>query len=332
MSIRICKGGLIGLLVVATQATVTAWESQDISEQIADVMSQGASGKAHQRFTHAKGIVCQGAFVPSRDAVALSRAAHFQGGKVPITVRFSNGAPDIAIPDNSSDAAPRGISIRFQTEGSGTDILAISRNGFIVGTGAEFLRLQKAIATTDRSKPHPWPIEVFLSTHPKAVDFLHDLKSIPASFANETYFANNAFVFVNAAGEKQAGRYQIIPLDGRRHLDEVDASRKSIDFLGDELRTRLRTAPVAFRLQLQLAELNDPTHDGSIVWPADRKVVTLGILTINSIVADSISAERKLAFDPTRLVDGIELSDDPLPVLRSRVYAISVAGRAAENR
>jgi hypothetical protein len=114
MSIRICKGGLIGLLVVATQATVTAWESQDISEQIADVMSQGASGKAHQRFTHAKGIVCQGAFVPSRDAVALSRAAHFQGGKVPITVRFSNGAPDIAIPDNSSDAAPRGISIRFK--------------------------------------------------------------------------------------------------------------------------------------------------------------------------------------------------------------------------
>ncbi|HYO83429.1 MAG TPA: catalase family peroxidase [Bryobacteraceae bacterium] len=328
MFVRIRKSWLTSFLLMATHATVAAWDSQDLSRQIAEVMSHSPSGQAHQRFTHAKGIVCRGAFVPSPGAVALSRAAHFRGAKVPITVRFSNGAPDIAVPDNSSDAAPRGISIRFQTEGPGTDILAISRNGFIVGTGEEFLELQKAIAATDRSKPHPWPIETFLGSHPRAVGFLQDLKSVPASFANETYFANNAFVFVNAAGEKRAGRYQIIPVDGRRHLDDGEASKKSTDFLGEELRARLAKAPAAFRLQVQLAQPGDPTNDSSIVWPADREVVTLGILTIESIVPDSAAAERKLAFDPTRLVDGIELSDDPLPVLRSRVYAISVAGRA----
>jgi catalase len=64
-----------------------------------------------------------------------------------------------------------------------------------------------------------------------------------------------------------------------------------------------------------------------VVWPDDRRKVELGVITITSIVPDSAAAERALAFDPTRLIDGIELSDDPLPMLRSRVYAYSVAGR-----
>jgi len=35
--------------------------------------------------------------------------------------------------------------------------------------------------------------------------------------------------------------------------------------------------------------------------------------------SDSAAAEKALVFDPTRLTDGIELSDDPLPALRSCV-------------
>jgi catalase len=78
---------------------------------------------------------------------------------------------------------------------------------------------------------------------------------------------------------------------------------------------------------LQLAEPGDQTNDGSVVWPDDRRKVELGVIAITSVVPDSAAAERELAFDPTRLVDGIELSDDPLPALRSRVYVYSVAGR-----
>lgn len=319
---------LISLALASNGASAWAGDSKDIAQQIAELMSQSVSGKAHQRFVHAKGIVCKGWFTPDPEAAAISRAAHLRGGKVPITVRFSNGAPDIATPDNSSDAAPRGIAIRFETGDGVTDILAISRNGFIVGTPEDFLDLQKAIVATDRAKPHPWPIEEFLGKHPKAARFLQDLKSIPASYASEHYFANNAFIFVNANGKKRAGRYQIIPSEGRGPLDDATASQKSANFLAEELRARLSKAPASFRLQVQLAEPGDATSDGSVVWPASRRIVPLGVLTIDAVVADSASTERKLAFDPTRIVDGIELSDDPLPLLRSRVYALSVAGRA----
>jgi len=317
---------VLAALLLTTQIKVFAQLSPDLVQQIADVMSQGASGKAHQRYIHAKGIVCQGTFQASSEAAAISRAAHFQGELVPVTVRFSDGAPDIAVADNSPDASPRGMAIRFAT-GRGTDIMAISHNGFIVGTGEEFLALEKAIAATDPSKPHPWPSEDFMASHPRALKFVQELNHVPASFATESFYSNNALLFVNSKQEKHAGRYQIIPMEGGQYLEESVAKAMSPDFLSEELSRRLATAPARFRLLLQLAQPGDPTNDGSVVWSDDRRKVELGVITLTSIVPDSASAERALAFDPTRLVDGIELSDDPLPMLRSRVYAYSVAGR-----
>jgi hypothetical protein len=43
---------------------------------------------------------------------------------------------------------------------------------------------------------------------------------------------------------------------------------------------------------------------------------------ITAVVADTVAAQKALAFDPTILTDGIELSDDELPrcVPRSTVF------------
>jgi catalase len=34
-----------------------------------------------------------------------------------------------------------------------------------------------------------------------------------------------------------------------------------------------------------------------------------------------------MVYDPTHLTDGIELSDDPLPALRAKVYSLSASYR-----
>jgi catalase len=302
--------------------------NKDLAQQIFDLMLRAPGIKPGFRPLHAKGIVCQGTFTPSRDAAAISKAAHFQGGSVPVTVRFSDGAPDPSLPDNSLDGGPRGMAVRFKLPGDGkTDIVAISHNGFIVGTGEEFLALQQAIVATDPSKPHPWPIEEFLGTHPRALKFVQEIRVIPASFATESFFSNDSFLFVNKNGVKQAGRYQILPDAGPQHLSEAEAKAKSADFLMQELKTRLATGPIKFRLVVQLPNAGDPTNDPSLVWPDDRKTIQVGTISIASVVADSAGAERKLVFDPTHLTDGIELSDDPLPALRARVYSLSATRR-----
>jgi len=154
------------LSIFASQAGLSAQSNPDLPQQIAEVMAQGLSGKAHQRFVHAKGIVCQGTFQGSPGATAISRASHFNGETVPVTVRFSDGASNRNVADNSPDAAPRGMAIRLGI-GRGTDIMTISHNGFIVGNGEDFLVLQKAVFATDSSKPHQWPIEAFLGAIPE---------------------------------------------------------------------------------------------------------------------------------------------------------------------
>jgi catalase len=301
---------------------------KSLAQQIFDTMLQVPGTTPGYRVVHAKGVVCQGTFAPSKDAATLSKAAHFQGASVPITVRFSDGAPDPAIPDGSPGAGPRGMAIRFKLPDDGeTDIVALSHNGFIVGTGEEFLALQKAIVATDPSKPHPWPIEAFLGTHPLALKFVQEVQVAPASFGTQPFFSNNAFIFVNKKGVKQAGRYKILPVAGQRSLSEAEAKTKSADFLAEELKTRLTSGPIKFRLIVQLPNAGDPTSDGSLVWPDDRKTIELGTISVTSVVADSDAAQRALVFFPTNLTDGIELSDDPLPSLRTSVYALSFARR-----
>lgn len=324
VSFLMCRAGLLVASLANAQTSPV-----DLSRQIAEVMSQSQSGKAHERYVHAKGIVCVGSFQASADAAAISRAPHFKGTEVPVTVRFSDGAPDTGVADNSPEAAPRGMAIRFAV-GKGTDIMAFSHNGFVVGTGVDFLAFVKAQAATDSSAPHPWPIEEFLNSHPRALKFVQDPKPIPESFTTESFYANNAFLFVDNKGHRQAGRYQIVPLNGPKYLDDPTANGKSPNFLREELRDRLAAGPAKFRLLLQLPNTTDRTNDGSVVWPDDRRKVQLGIVTITSVVADSGAAERELAFDPTHLIDGIELSDDPLPALRSLVYTYSVSGRRSK--
>ena len=305
----------------------SASANADLAQRILETMLRVPGNQAGYRTVHAKGLVCQGTFTPSPDAASLSKAAHFQQ-VTPVVVRFSDGAPDPLIPDASANAGPRGLAIRFTLpDASVTDVVAMSHNGFVVANGEEFLALQTAIVSTDPTRPHPWPVETFLGSHPLAAKFVQDNQRVPASFATEAFFSNDAFVFVNAAGTRQVGRYQIRPVAGERDLTDAEASGKPSNFLIDDLKTRLAAGPVEFRLVVQIPNPGDATDDPSAVWPHDRRTIEVGPLTITSVVADSAAAEKALAFDPVRLTGGIELSDDGLPALRSLVYALAAAHR-----
>jgi catalase len=332
---------IVMLLVLTNMTGATFGESQQeesevnhqslgtLAKQIFALMQKTKGARPGFRPVYAKGIVCKGVFVPIKNADALSCAAHFTSKSVPITLRFSDGATDPFIADNSPEAGPRGMAIRFHLpKGEKTDIVAMSHNGFIVGSGEEFLELQEAIASTDRSKRHPWPIEQFLKKHPFAEKFMEDNKVIPASLATESFFSNNAFIFVNKNGLRQAGRYKILPALGQQNLSDTEAKSRSSNFLFQELKTRLAKGPVKYKLIVQLPNAGDPTNNASVVWPEDRKTIYVGNIDVNSIVADSNAAEKAVAFDPTNLTDGIEISDDPLPDLRSLVYLLSVMSRS----
>jgi len=131
---------------------------------------------------------------------------------------------------------------------------------------------------------------------------------------------------INKSGERQAVRYQMVP-ESVVHLVASDAAKQPTNFLMDELPERLRRGPVTFHLRAQLAAAGDSTKDPTIAWPNDRKVVELGILTVDKAVPNSAEMEKKLLFLPGELTDGIEESDDPLIDVRNGAYALSFSRR-----
>jgi catalase len=318
---------LAGLTLLAASTVLQGCDRSP--QQIADVVVQLIGG-VHTgfRFMHAKGIVTSGTFTPTGEAKALSRAAHFQGPSVPVTVRFSNapGVPTNA--DNDPGSGPRGFAIRLALPGGAfTDIVSISHNGFVVGTGEDFLAFLKAVAASGPDASRPKPIETFLGSHPRAAKFVSDNQTRPKSYATLAYFGNNAFVFVDSGGKRQPVRYQIVPVAGVATLDSASAAEAGAEYLREDIERRLSRGPVQFRLYAQLPNPGDPTNDGSIVWPDDRKRVLLGTISLTKVEPNQEELQRSLTFNPTFLTSGIELSDDPLVPLRSAVYALSVAHR-----
>jgi catalase len=313
---------------MATPSSATSSQKQELYERIVDAFNAIFGAHPGYRAAHAKGIVCEGTFTPAASAASLSRAPHFQRDTVPVTIRFSDATGIPTIPDGDPNASPRGLGIKFHLPGGvDSDIVAHSHNGFPVGTAEEFLEFIQALAASGPTIPKPTPIEAFLGTRPRALAFAMTPKPTPVSFATESYYGVHAFRFINREGASQYARYQIHPAEREAHLGDVEAAQQPMNFLFDELRDRLLHGPAELRLVAQLAEAGDRIDDGSISWPDDRPQLELGSIRVIKPVADSEAAQRKLIFDPVRLVDGIELSDDPLPPARSAIYSISYSRR-----
>ncbi|MFY9936440.1 MAG: catalase family peroxidase [Silvibacterium sp.] len=283
------------------------------------------------RPAHAKGAMLTGTFTPSPEAASLSRAAHLNSASTPVTVRFSNSTGVPLIPDNDPNANPRGCAIRFHlAEHVHTDIVSHSTDGFPARTGQEFLEFLHAIAaSSDPSQPHPWPVEVYVGSHPAALAFVQAPKPAPSSFARETYFGVTAMHFTNKDGASRYGRYRIIPEAGNDHVDDATVAARDANYLFDELEERIAQGPIKFRVLVQLANDGDIVDDATIHWPEDRTVLELGTITLTEPVPDNAHEQKTVIFDPIPRLDGIAPSEDPLLELRAAVYLISGRRRRA---
>jgi catalase len=313
-------------LLVLAPPTLAGAEDLPIEEQIVNAMNEVFGTHPGFRANHAKGVVAEGSFKATPQAATLSRAAIFDGSAIPVTVRFSDSTGIPNLPDGSDLANPHGMALKFHLpDGSETDMVINSLKFFPVSTGEEFRDLLMALAGSPPNAPKPTRFDQFVAAHP-TVPAAFATATTPASFAEEQYFGVDAFVLVNRAGERQAVRYQMVP-ERVVHLDPSEAAKRAPNFLMDELPTRLKAGPATFRLKAQLAAAGDSTADPAKPWPDDRKLVDLGTLTIDKAVPDSAEAEKALLFLPAQLIDGIEISDDPLIEVRNNAYAVSFSRR-----
>ena len=321
---RLAKPSTCGMLLLASAAAIA--DTPPIPTQIVDLANKVDGVHAGFRAFHAKGVVVEGSFKASPEAARLSRATLFNGSTIAVTARFSDGSGMPNVPDGSS-AMPRGIAIKYHLPGGpDTDMVTNSFKFFPVGTGEDFRDLLQAIVASPADAPKPTKLEQFFASHPNAPKAIASLP-IPDSFADEEYHGIDAFIFVNKSGQRQAVRYVIAP-EKLVHITPEEAAKRSPDYLFDDLAKRIAQRPLVFHVKVQLAVPGDQTQDASQPWPEDRKVVDLGVLTLTKVVPNSLEVQKKLLFLPTNLTPGIELSDDPLPTVRTAAYGVSFGRRS----
>jgi catalase len=275
------------------------------------------------RVLHAKGRLYAGSFTASAEAAELCRAPHLRGDAVEVLVRWSNAAGRLG-----SDKAPdvRGMAVKLRASpGSDgdTDLLGQTAPRFPTRTPEDFVSFTEASVDPKR-------MPIWLVRHPNAIPALAAnvrAKAIgpPRSFAEVTYFPIHAYGWRDATDHLRWVRYRLEPVDAvdGRPSGEYDGR----DRLFDELAGRLAAGPVRYDLRVTLARATDDPHDPMSVWRGAREL-SAGMVTVTAEAEDPEADGGLVVFDPTRVVDGIELSDDPILRYRPSAYAVSIERRS----
>ena len=86
-----------------------------------------------------------------------------------------------------------------------------------------------------------------------------------------------------------------------------------------------------FYLRVQIAGSNDSTVDPSAPWHS-TETVNVGTLEITGLDTEREHGDDIVVFDPMRVTDGIEPSDDPVLRFRTLAYSASVKLRTGVDR
>jgi catalase len=281
------------------------------------------------RILHAKGTWCEGTFTATPGAAGLSRAAIFSGEPITALIRLSNagGKPT----SHDASRAGRGLAVKLRPGGDGeTDILAVTTTVFVARNPDDFLELLEARRPDpETGEPDMERLGAYLGAHPEAQTAIQETLGAepPASFATIPYYSPHSFKLLDEDGNGTWVRYRWRPEAGEHHIPDDEARERGRDYLVEELGSRLEEGPIVFDLLLQVGIDDDPIDDPTAAWPAERELVPGGRLEISAVIDDPEHGDHIEVFDPTRVGDGIELSDDPVLHARRGSYSVSAYHR-----
>ena len=283
------------------------------------------------RAVHVKGAWARGTFTATPEGTALCRAPFLSGEPVEALVRFSTGGGNAGAHDGERDGRGIAVKLLIGPDGATTDLLGISVPAFSSRTPQDFIdfvRLAKRDPET--GQPDFERLGPFLEAHPETLRSVQARFETPppASWCEVVYNGIHAFRWIAADGTPRWVRTRWVPDRGAgAGLSDEDAMARDRDYLSAELGERLAARPAAFTLFARLAQDGDPLTDPTEAWPEEREAVAVGRLVLEETIADPETPSDIHVFDPLRLCDGIEPSDDPILHFRRKAYDVSARGR-----
>jgi len=299
----------------------------DRSEKIVKLIHGVFGFHPTYRAFHAVGDIYRGTFTPMPEAKRYTRAMHFQQ-PVPATVRFSGGGGNPDAPPSTT----AGMAAKFYLPtGRVTDLISLNAVSFIAKTVDEVVGFVDAIEPDPATgKKDDTKALAYISSIPSMAAALALRKQIPApvSFSKNNYHAIHVFRFVNENGDATHVKYHWVPEDGVQGQSIEAQQALPHDHLFTEMEERIEKGPVRFALWLEIGEEGDPLDDPTALWPEGRKRVLAGHLELVAKTSLEEIGDPVMLHDPTRITDGIELTDDPIIEARRGAYDASVADRS----
>jgi catalase len=250
----------------------------------------------------------------------------FARGQYPALGRLNLGTADPNAPD--ATVRVRGMGLQITAPGGAVWRTAmIDAPVFPAATPESFYDLLRASASKA-----PDAMKNYAAAHPEIAAFGAWAGSAPfmASYAETRFNSLNSFVFTDASGADHVVRWSLLPQAAPEPLTEAALAQRGPDYLEHEIADRVGKAPQRWNLSVTLANDGDPSADPTKAWPANRRMIEIGTLTVQRIEPEADGPCREINFDPTVLPDGMRVSDDPFPAARSAAYARSYDLRTAE--
>lgn len=284
-----------------------------------------------ERVVHARGTGAFGVFKPTADISSLSKANVFTAGtETPVFVRFSTVMGYRGSPEQARD--PRGFAIKFYTKQGNWDMVGINWPIFFIRDAIkfpDFVHANKPSAVTGVQDAN-LAFDFFAHT-PEATNMLTHLytdEGMPDSYRHMDGFAVHAFKLVNARGDVHYVKFHWKSVQGIHGLrpQEIAASiGKDWNLSTNDLYGAIKAGDFPkWDLYIQVLEPKDLAKfdfdalDDTKVWTGvpEQKV---GEMTLNRIPDNYFESTEESAFAPSRLVPGIEPSEDRM--LQGRLFA-----------
>lgn len=284
-----------------------------------------------ERVVHARGTGAFGVFEPSTDISSLSKAKVFvPGTSTPVFVRFSTVMNFRGSPEQARD--PRGFATKFYTQQGNWDLVGNNLPIFFIRDAIkfpDFVHANKPSAVTGVQDAN-LAFDFFAHT-PEATAMLTRLYSnegMPDNYRHMDGFGVHAFKLVNAQGQVHYVKFHWKSQQGLHSLrpQEISASLAADwnHYTNDLYKSIKAGDHPKWDLYIQVLEPKDLAKfdfnalDDTKIWPGvpEQKI---GTMTLNRVPDNYFESTEESAFAPSRMVPGIEASEDRM--LQGRLFA-----------
>ncbi|KLA31687.1 catalase [Bacillus cereus] len=294
--------------------------------------------KILERPVHVKGFGAFGYFQTIYPMSEHTKLSFLQNSneKVPVMVRFSLAVSTKGTPDTSRNV--RGFSTKFYTEEGIFDLLCNHIPVFSVRDPMRFPEtIQALLPSPINNLIDPNRFWSFVARAPESIHFVVHLYSdagTAKSLRRIPGHSVNTYVWRNAEGNRKYVKYHWYPFEGVQFITNEEANKlaaENPDYSGKDLYDAIANGkPVEYGLYVQLMDPKDEAHlsydplDDTKVW--DEKsypLIPVGKMVLNKNPENYMEEVEKVAFSPSNLLDGAELSDDKMLQGRANIYSDS---------